>query len=170
MDVWLPYTNCGIATYPNRAIGMTGLSPARLRPCRPLHQTPVVSLSLAIAQPGLLPSEPLNAVGFLPHCRVILMTTIIHFSGLNTEPEPLLHPASYSRCRVCTWTSLLTWWLAFGQVGLSRYAITHWVTSTNFIPIYVESQGFGFTLARSATGYLTVSQINFDCRRPQSFV
>jgi len=28
MDVWLPSTNCGIATYPNRAIGMTGLSPA----------------------------------------------------------------------------------------------------------------------------------------------
>src|SRR4029434_106951 len=41
MDVWLPYTNCGIATYPNRAIGMTGLSPARLRPCRPLHKTQV---------------------------------------------------------------------------------------------------------------------------------
>ena len=25
----------------------------------------------------------------------------------------------------------------------------HWVTITNFIPIYVESQGFGFTLARA---------------------
>src|SRR5215475_1929113 len=56
MDVWLPSTNCGIATYPNRAIGMTGLSPARLRPCRPLHQTPVVSCALATAHPGLLPS------------------------------------------------------------------------------------------------------------------
>src|SRR5215467_3658226 len=56
MDVWLPSTNCGIATYPNRAIGMTGLSPARLRPCRPLHQTPVVSCALATAHSGLLPS------------------------------------------------------------------------------------------------------------------
>jgi len=36
-DVWLPSTNCGIAPYPNRAIDMAGLSPARLRPCRPLH-------------------------------------------------------------------------------------------------------------------------------------
>ncbi len=45
MNVWLPYTNRGIATYPNRAIGMTGLSPARLRPCRPLPQTPVMSLT-----------------------------------------------------------------------------------------------------------------------------
>jgi hypothetical protein len=30
------HTNCGIATYPNRAIGMAGLSPAGLQPCRPL--------------------------------------------------------------------------------------------------------------------------------------
>src|SRR4029434_10586317 len=46
-NVWLPSTNCGIAPYPNRAIAMAGLSPARLRPCRPLHQTPVVSCALA---------------------------------------------------------------------------------------------------------------------------
>src|SRR2546422_3281248 len=37
MDVWLPTTNCGIATCLNRAIGTTGLAPARLRPSRPLH-------------------------------------------------------------------------------------------------------------------------------------
>src|SRR4029453_16716668 len=55
--VWLPSTNCGIATYPNRAMDMAGLSPARLRPCRPLHQTPVVSCALAKAHPGLLPSS-----------------------------------------------------------------------------------------------------------------
>ena len=36
-NVWLPNTNCGIATCLNRAIGTTGLSPARLRPSRPLH-------------------------------------------------------------------------------------------------------------------------------------
>ena len=36
MDVWLPYTNRGIATYPNQAIGMVGLSPTGMRPCRPL--------------------------------------------------------------------------------------------------------------------------------------
>ena len=66
MNVWLPYTNCGIATYPNRAIGMAGLSPARLRPCRPLHQTPVVTRTLAISHPGLLPSAALQSVGFHP--------------------------------------------------------------------------------------------------------
>ncbi len=36
MNVRLLYTNCGIATYLNRAIDTAGLSPARLRPCRPL--------------------------------------------------------------------------------------------------------------------------------------
>ena len=32
----VPYTNCGIATYPNQAIGMVGLAPTGMRPCRPL--------------------------------------------------------------------------------------------------------------------------------------
>ena len=49
----------------------------------------------------------------------ILMTTTIHFSGLYTEPEPLFRPASYSGYPVCTWISLLSWWLTFTQVGLS---------------------------------------------------
>jgi len=36
MNMWLPYMNRGIATHLNRAIDATGLSPARLRSCRPL--------------------------------------------------------------------------------------------------------------------------------------
>ena len=36
MNERLPVSNCGIATYLNRAIDTTGLSPARLRPFRPL--------------------------------------------------------------------------------------------------------------------------------------
>jgi hypothetical protein len=84
-------------------------------------------------------------------------------SGLNTEPAPLIHPASYSRYRVCTWISLLTWWLTVGQVGLSQCAITHWVTITNFIPIYVESQGFGFTLARAAPCYTHPRHVRWSC-------
>jgi hypothetical protein len=105
----------------------------------PWSQTPVVTSALALTHSGLLPSEPLNAVGLLPHCGVILMTTIIHFSGLNTEPAPSVPPASYSRCRVCTWIFLLTCWLNFSQVGFSRFTIriTHWVTITNFINIYL---------------------------------
>ena len=37
---WLPAPGCGIATCLNRAIGMTGLPPAGLQPCR-LLLTPV---------------------------------------------------------------------------------------------------------------------------------
>jgi hypothetical protein len=36
MNMGLPLMNCGIATRLNRAIVTTGLSPAELRPCRPL--------------------------------------------------------------------------------------------------------------------------------------
>jgi hypothetical protein len=36
MNVWLPNTNCGIATCPTRATDTIGLSPTRLWPCRPL--------------------------------------------------------------------------------------------------------------------------------------
>jgi hypothetical protein len=38
-----------------------------------------------------------------------------------------------------------------------RGEVTHWVTPTNFIPIYVESQGFGFTLARATAGSAMLS-------------
>ena len=69
---------------------------------------------------------------------------------------------SYSRCPVCTWISLPACrrsrlyrdWLSFSRVGFPRPGeVTHWVTSTNFIQIYAESQGFGFTLARGLTGW-----------------
>ena len=63
------------------------------------------------------------------------MTTTIHFSGLNTQPASLIHPASDSPLRAGPRTSLLTWWLTFGQVGLESLVIlTHWVTLSNFIP------------------------------------
>ena len=65
------------------------------------------------------------------------MTTTIHFSGLNTRPGFSFRPAPHSGCPVCTWISLPSWWLTFTRVGLSLSAITHWITITNFIPIYV---------------------------------
>ena len=87
-------------------------------------KTSVVSFMFAISHIGLLPSAQCKASAFSgtqhTECRIILMTTTIHFSGLNTEPAPLFHPASYSRYRVCTWISLPTCWLNFSQVGLSR--------------------------------------------------
>ena len=118
----------------------------------------LVTHTLAILRPGLLPSTRLRASAFFLNLRTYPLTTTIHISGLNIPPRrDVLVPssgtsrycgASYSGYPVCTWISLLSWWLTFTQVGLSRYAITHWVTVTNFIPIYVEFQGFGLTLAR----------------------
>ena len=83
--------------------------------------------------------------------RLILMTTTIYISGLNTEPASLLPPASDSSYEACLRIQLLTCWLSFSQVGLSRtkFGITHWVTLTNFIPTNRDSQGLGFTLARA---------------------
>ena len=69
------------------------------------------------------------------------MATTIHISGLNTGPVehpgicgvPSLPLASDSPYRACPQVQLLACWLGFDQVGLSRYAITHWVTITNFM-------------------------------------
>jgi hypothetical protein len=52
-------------------------------------------------------------------------TTIIDFSGLNTEPASLIHLASDSRYRAYPQTSLLTCRLGFGQAGLVSIADTH---------------------------------------------
>jgi len=122
LHIAFPYRrNRGIATYPNRAIGMAALSPARLRPCRPLHQTPVVTCTLAKTRPGLLSSAACKASTFIPNCRDLSHgTTIIHLSGLNTEPVISLRPASDSRYRFCPWTSLMSCWLNFAHVGLPR--------------------------------------------------
>ena len=87
----------------------------------PWSQTPVVSWTLALSHPRLLPSGPLHAVGFLPHREIILMTTTIPISGLNTGPASLFRPASDSRFRAYPRTSLLTCWLDFSQVGLGSH-------------------------------------------------
>jgi len=81
-------------------------------------QTPVVSWSLAIALPGLLPSASIKTVGVPRPEAVYPMTTTIHFSGLNTDPAFLIHLASNSRYRVCPQVSLLPCRLSFGRVGL----------------------------------------------------
>jgi hypothetical protein len=62
----------------------------------------------------------MHSVGFpLPiHREIIFLTTTKSISGLNTQPASSIHPASHSHCRACTWTSLLTCRLHFGQVGL----------------------------------------------------
>ncbi len=103
----------------------------------PWSKTPVVTCTLAMTHAGLLPSAKSKASAFPSSFRELsLRTTTIHFSGLNTEPAPLLHPAPDSRCRVYLWISLLTRWLTFRQIGLSLTTITYWVTISNFTSLW----------------------------------
>ena len=63
----------------------------------------------------------MQRVGFCPILPDLsFRTTIIHFSGLNTEPAILLHPASDSRRRGCPWISLMSCRLSFTHMGLPQ--------------------------------------------------
>ncbi len=67
--------------------------------------------------------------------RLILMSTTIHISGLNTEPVSLFPLASDSRYRAYPQSSLPACRLRFSWMGLeSLSTLTHWVTITNFLP------------------------------------
>ena len=93
----------------------------------PCSQTPVVSCLLALSRPGLLPSTACKASAFLP-CFVGKLSycpRLYIFRGSIARPTPLFPPAPYSRYRVCTWGSLLTCWLGFGQVGLESSPDPH---------------------------------------------
>src|SRR6266446_5495581 len=98
---------------------MAGLAPARLRPCRPLHQTPVVSYALAIPHPGLLPSGACTPSAFaaIP-LRLSCCPRLYLFRGSITRPASSLPPASYTHCWAGTWSALLTCWRGVSQVGL----------------------------------------------------
>ena len=80
---------------------------------------------IAIARSALLPSN----LGTLSAFTLSALFTLkgypydhhhTWFRGSITQPASLIHPASYSRLRACTWASLLTCWLSFSQVGLFR--------------------------------------------------
>jgi hypothetical protein len=151
MDVWLPSTNCGIATYPNRAMGMTGLSPARLRPCRPLHQTPVVSWLLAIAHPGLLPSSACKLSAFPSRpLKDILLSTTIHISGLHHAACLLATPGFVRPLTGRHAGSLLTGWLGVSQVGFAPCGRSPTGKQQPISWRNLQSQGFGLTLARAS--------------------
>ncbi len=92
---------------------MAGLSPARLRPCRPLHQTPVVSCALACIAPRIAAFRCLQTVGFyLDTAEAILVTTTLHISGLNDAACLLAH-SSFVR-------PLLGWHVEFATDLLAR--------------------------------------------------
>ena len=98
----------------------------------PWSLTPVVTSTLAIAYPGLLPSGFLKPSAFTsPTTGSYHQTTTIDFSGLNTEPASLIRLASDSRYRAYPQTSLLTCRLGFGQVGLAAIAATHPLVRNN---------------------------------------
>jgi len=45
--------------------------------------------------------------------------------------------------------------------GTFAFAITHWITLTNFIPIYTGFQGFGLTSAREALCYANMLLLRY---------
>ncbi len=95
-------------------------SPSYPHECMPWSQTPVVSQAHRHSAPRTAAFRRMHSVGFpLPIPRkIILLTTPKSISGLNTQSASSIHPASYSHYWACTWTSLLTCWLHFAQVGL----------------------------------------------------
>ena len=86
----------------------------------PRTQTPLVSCSLALTLSGLLPSDALKSLAFVSAIPgTILCPRLYIFRDSITQPVFLFPLAPYSRCRICTQSSLLTCWLGFSQVGLA---------------------------------------------------
>ena len=83
-------------------------------------QTPVVTWHTRHYACRFVAFRIIHYVGFRSAKRNLsFRSTTIHFSGLNTGPAPLIHPAPDSRYRVCPRISLLSCWLSFTQAGLS---------------------------------------------------
>ena len=127
----------------------------------PWSQTPAVTSTLAMAHQGLLPSACSTASAFSCFHRIIHCPRLYRFRGsICPEEMPLgytawiLAPSSFvlrlPGLHVDFATELVANLCSDGTFAL---AITHWITITNFIPIYGVSQGLGLTLAREALGY-----------------
>jgi len=87
----------------------------------PCSSTPVVSLALALARSGLLPSASMTASAFPPKKTGGYPNgpQLYKFRGSITRPASSLPLASDFRYRTDPQGLLLTCWLDFGQVGLS---------------------------------------------------
>ena len=89
----------GRHSYPDMSQGDHWLSQVPSHPCEsmPRSQTPVVSWTLALASPGLLPSGHCTPSAFPSlHREDILWTTTIHISGLH-HAACFLVPSSFVR-------------------------------------------------------------------------
>jgi hypothetical protein len=85
--------------------------------CMPRSQTPVVSSTLAIPRPGLLPSGACKPSAF-PSLRDILLSTTLHIAGLNHAACVLATPGFVRPLAGRHAGSLLTCWLDVSQGGL----------------------------------------------------
>jgi hypothetical protein len=87
--------------------------------CMPRSSTPVVSCTLALARPGLLPSVKMKTSAFTPKLLAVVQCPQLYkFRGSITRPALSLPLASDFRYRTCPQGSLPTCWLNFGRVGL----------------------------------------------------
>ena len=86
LRLMLPKETIGSPTFPSHPFE-----------CMPRSQTPVVSCTLALAHPGLLPSGHCTPSAFPRYAvRMILWTTTLHISGLH-HAACFLVPSSFVR-------------------------------------------------------------------------
>src|SRR5881409_3000772 len=91
-NVWLPTTNCGIATCLNRAIGTTGLAPVRLRPSRPLHARNRLVTSIEILSPVNKREPGLSKYRDKRRQLHAADVHILEIDLLRRGQRPLVHP------------------------------------------------------------------------------
>ena len=127
----------------------------------PRSQTPVVSQTHHPIPPGTAAFHPLHGVGFPPSCKSAYPggPRLYLFRGSITRPVFSLPPASYTPLLESHADSLLTCWLAFGQVGLEPYRPSPTGYQQPISWAFAQFQGLGFTLARAAHCYAV--SINF---------
>ena len=119
----------------------------------PWSKTPVVTPALAISCRGLLPSVKSRTSAFSgtqhAECLIILTDHNYTFFGAQYRAYTLV-PSSF----VLPLPGLHVNFSTEPVANLySGGTFTHWVTTSSFIPIYVDSQGFGLTLARGLFCY-----------------
>jgi len=66
----------------------------------------------------------------------------------NVRPRREGNKGSHLFIFLAVWCDGIYW--MSNKIGVPPFY--YWITITNFIPIYADSQGFGFTLARGAFG------------------
>ena len=122
----------------------------------PWSKTPAVTSTLAMTHQGLLPSACSTASAF--SCMQGLSNVRNHTVFGAQYRAWILAPSSFVLRLPGLHVDFATELVAnLCSGGTFACAITHWITITNFFPIYGDSQGFGLTLAREASGRVCAS-------------